>query len=134
MSGFPDVEDALATLLGSIAGNPDNTGSETPTDLQARLAVPSAVFIRVNRVGGGDDGVTDYPTVDVDVFAARRSRAVTVAEEIRQFLTAGPHYTDGALLDRVRTQTGPVERPWGDPKVRRWGATYTAESRRRRTT
>lgn len=132
MSGYPDVEDALTLLLAPLASDPDNTGTETPSDLQDRLNADNYAgsFIRVGRFGGPDDGITDAGRYDVDVFAARRSVAVAVAEDVRQFLTAGPHVVGDVLLDEAVTNSGPSPAPWDDPTVRRRTASYTIAARR----
>lgn len=123
---FPDVARALVSLLEQFVDGPDHVGTETPDDLQVSMP-----FVRVLRVGGGDDTITDFPTVEVDSFASTSTEAERLAERIRDWLTARWRRTsDGVVIDRVFTESGPHERPWEDPRVRRWGATYNVECRR----
>jgi hypothetical protein len=132
VASFPDIEDALCDVLADLA----YTGTETPADLQALLAASSGTgnVIRVRRVGGPDDGITDTARIDIDCFATRRSAVVALAETVRQRLISGPHATGSTVIDYVTTETGPVDLPWDDPKVRRRTATYTVRARRVRTT
>lgn len=125
MAPFPDVERALLDLIAPLLGSAEQTGTETPADLQQRLP-----FGRVTRVGGPDDGISDRAVVDVDVFAATRSQAYDIAESVRQLLLAAPHAVAGVVLDSVGTIVGPRELPWADENVRRWSATYRAVARR----
>lgn len=124
LASFPDGE---AAILDTVAAEPGvaDSGTETPPDLQDRLP-----FVRVARVGGPDNVIDDYPLVDVDVFAATRAVAAPLAERLRQRLLAGPHRTPAGVIDRVRTTSGPVQLPWADPGIRRFGATYRAAMRR----
>lgn len=118
MSGFPDVEAVLVAALESF-GTVDTV---TPSDLQEQLP-----FIRVVRSGGPDDHVSDYPVVDLDVFGATRAQAWDLAAEIRDHLRFAHAIRE---FDRVGTEVGPRELPWGDPGIRRIGATYRIVTRR----
>ncbi|TDC02281.1 hypothetical protein E1091_01140 [Micromonospora fluostatini] len=120
---FPDVQRALVTILEPLAGA-GRAGVETPTDLQAKLP-----FIRVLRIGGGSDRLSDFAVVDVDVFAASYGAAELLAERVRQLLTGPPLRAGAAVLDRITCDSGPVELPWA-PGVRRFGATYQVTARR----
>lgn len=130
---FPDIEAALldwlkATFpeLADADGKVDlHVGSEPPgPSLDARLP-----FVVVARVGGPDDFHTDYPVVDIDVFGAGRRQAYDLAEGVRTALLAKPQ-VGGVTIDTVRTRTF-MRRPWDNPKIRRWGATYELSARRR---
>lgn len=120
---FPDLELGLVDLFASLvpAGY---TGTDTPADLEQRLP-----YVRVNRIGGRDDGVTDSGSYDVDFFAASRASAVALADQgddlLRDARTAGDF-----LIDNVRTDVGLRRLPWPNPKVRRRSATYTVSARR----
>lgn len=120
---FPDVQRALVTLVEQVAGA-GRAGAETPADLQERMP-----FVRVLRVGGGSDHLSDYAVVDVDVFAGAYTVAEPLAERIRQHLTGPPPRVGPVVLDRITCQSGPAELPWA-PGVRRFGATYLVAARR----
>lgn len=119
MTGYPDVETLLIDDLDAYG----TTGTVTPPDLQAHLP-----FIRVRRAGGSDNGRSDAPRVDVEVFAATRAIGFGVAETIRDHLI---HDFAVPSIDRVTTETGPQELPWEDPDIRRWLVTYRVVTRRR---
>lgn len=122
---FPDAAAVLLDVIADLVGGPDATGTVAPADLRDR-----ALFVRAVRVGGPDDGVTDLARVDVDVFAPTAKAARDAAEEIRERLTApGPRRAGTVVLDRVTTDVGPRELPWGDG-IRRWGASYAVLARR----
>lgn len=121
---FPDVQRVLVDDLQTVAGE-GRTGVETPADLQTRLP-----FIRVLRVGGGSDRVSDRAAVDIDVFASTYTEAEELAERVRQHIVGPPPPI--ARLDKAVCETGPRELPWGDDDngVRRFGATYLITARR----
>lgn len=128
---FPDAEEVVMALLrqAPALGKTVQTLPEQITE----------VTIRVLRVGGGDDGITDRALMDVSVFAATYQQARTVAEQVRQrMLAAGGTkvatgtYPGGVLIDRCVTATGPQEIPYDNPDLRRKPATYQVELRRPR--
>jgi hypothetical protein len=131
---WPDIETVLQDLLAPFVGGADHVGSETPDDLQDWLP-----FVRVNRIGGGDDGIhTDTAAVDVDVFGTRRTPTWALAEEIREFLLATPLVlateAGDVVVDRVTTDVAPFQPPGNpDENVRRFTSSYTASFRRART-
>lgn len=87
-------------------------------------------FIRITRVGGGDDRITDNARVSVDAFAGTRADSYTLAEAIRQKMLLWPIVLSNCVIDRIITTTGPMEVSWGDVNVRRRVATYTVSTRR----
>ncbi|MEU6033973.1 hypothetical protein ABZ801_01045 [Actinomadura sp. NPDC047616] len=121
MDAFPDVESLLVHLLSPLA----TTVSVTPPDLQDRMPI-----IRVRRIGGADDGITDTSRVDVDVHASSRTEAHTLAEQVRQFLLDGPHTAHGGVIDRIVTEVAPHSLTHPDPGTRVVTATYRATTRR----
>jgi len=132
--GFPDVEEMLRLLLDPLA--PGRVDSERPADLADHLP-----FVQAYRFGGGDDGLTDYPSVAVDVFAARREDGDGVqggrplAERCRQALLTARDGTVGAGsgIDATTTVSAPREVPYGTSSdVRQWSATYRLSIRRTR--
>lgn len=122
---FPDVAKALVFLLAPLAGGDGHAGTEVPADLQDRLD-----FVRVGRIGGPDNGLTDFPIVDVDFFGATRDSAVAGAEAVRDLLTGSYHFVNGVLIDTASTPVGPRELPWLGMGVRRFTGTYHLETRR----
>lgn len=123
---FPDVADVFCDLLARFG----QTGLITPPNLGDVLP-----FIRSKTVGGSDDLVTDRTSVDVDVFAASMPAAVLLGEQIRQFLEAGPHIVDGAVIDFARTVARPrlLTDMTLQTGVFRCIATYRVSTRRSRT-
>lgn len=122
---FPDVEDALLTLIADLG----DAGTFTPSDLKDRLP-----FHLVYRFAGADDGVTDRATVGIDTFDAKRQTGKPLAEQVRQLVIATPHVvvTDAGpvVIDFARTAEAPHEVPYGDSMVRRWVSSYVVTLRR----
>ncbi len=122
---FPDVQRVLVDALPALVGA-GRVAARTPSNLAEVLP-----FVRVLRIGGGRDRINDYPTVDVDTFAATYAQAEELAELVDAWLV-GPPPTPSAF-DRVEVEVAPRELPWGDgTTVRRFNATYRIVSRRRR--
>lgn len=121
---WPDVNVEFRTLIAALVGA-DDVGLETPADLADRQR-----FVRAYRVEGGSGLINDHPVVEVDVFAPTYAVGEPLAELIRQHLTRPRAST---VLDRIDCPIGPRELPWGDGRMRRFGATYEAVTRRRGT-
>lgn len=127
-AAFPDTEAVLRDALVDLVASCDNIGSATPSDLQTAGTMP---YIRVQRIGGEDDGFTDSALVAIDAFAGDRTTSITLAEAIRQRLISGPNTVDGGTIDRATTATAPNEVPWSDDQtVRRFTASYRVSARR----
>jgi hypothetical protein len=98
--------------------------SELPGDLVGSLPV-----LQVVR-GGGDDPRTfmaiDRAVVDVDVWAATRTDACSLAEAVRHRLRRELPGTvlDGFVVAWVTTQVAPRWAPDPNPDLRRYTATY----------
>lgn len=123
LASFPKAARVVAALLTDLG----TTGGETSTTLQDDLP-----FIRVRRIGGTDDRVTDVARVDVRVYAEDLSDAEGLAETIRQRLISGPSTTVHGVLDRAVTEVGPQEVPGPDPDhYRVVSTTYRVSVRRR---
>jgi hypothetical protein len=135
-AGWPDIETVMCDLLADLG----NTGDRTPADLQDHL-----IYIRIRRTGGTDDGITDRPRVDVEVFGPARNDvdapgvhlagAWPAAEQVRQRLTPrGPIIVQSGgrtvVIDKATQLTGPVEKAWPDPNIRMFAATYLFALRR----
>jgi hypothetical protein len=124
LAPWPDAEDTVMALLDGIA--------PTYTATPATLTMP---LITVQRVGGADDGITDYPRVQVTVYGSTRPQAWELAEACRQVLLAAYNTTasNGALIDRVSTVTPASQLPDPNQDARRVMAIYQVEMRRPRT-
>lgn len=121
---FPDAELVVMDLLEGITGTPCVT--VTPDNLEEVVPV-----IQVNRTGGSDDGITDFPRVTVTVFDAKRTPAWDLAEACRQALYGSVRTkVAGATIDNVRTDTDPQQIPDSNPNVRKVTATYRLAMRR----
>lgn len=125
---FPDAELVVMTLLEPLA--PDRVVTSTPADLEEN---PEPT-IRVQRIGGTDDGVTDRPRIEVACFAATRGAAQQLQQQCQRLvLAAGCTEVDGVLVDRAFTDTGPIQPPrYPNPDVRWVPAIYRFEWRRPR--
>jgi hypothetical protein len=118
--GYPDVEKLLATWL------PARLSVRVVTDTPSNLAQVLPV-IQVQRFGGAETAPgIDIANIDVDVYAATRSAANTLAERARYALTLSlpGRQVGGATISRVATISGPSWRPYDNTALRRVGATY----------
>lgn len=118
---FPDIEAALISLLGDLA----TCGTVTPANLDTSLP-----FIRIMRYGGADDLISDSSRVDIDAFESTRELSYQLGEAVRQRILSFPFSLTGCVIDKVTSNTGPMEIPWGDANVRRRNASYTVICRR----
>lgn len=116
-----------ARVVAAVVADLGTVGGETSTTLRDELP-----FIRVRRIGGTDDRVTDVARVDVRVYAVDLSAAETLSETIRQRLISRPSATAYGVLDRADTEVGPQEIPGPDPEQYRVvSTTYRVSVRRR---
>jgi hypothetical protein len=128
LAPFADAEAVVMALLASLG----TTVSTTPAQITSPI-------IRVERVGGADDLVTDYPRIDVSVLYpiaqdGDTAAAWTLAELCRQTMLAARNTTvSGALIDNCENATPPQLLPWDDPNLRLISATYQLALRRPRT-
>lgn len=122
---WPDVEKLAVAYLSAALGV--RVATKLPGTLEASLPL-----VRVIRGPGTDDGFTDSPLLDVEVFAATQPQASTVAEDVRQALHAlAGKAVNGALVDTVSTASGPVRVDYGNPSVERYVASYRVELRQK---
>lgn len=123
LASFPDVERAVGDLVGDLG----TAGSETNITLQSTLP-----YIRVRRLGGSDNRVTDAARVDVHVYDKDATAAKVIAEQVRQRLISGPSTTTHGVIDRAWTEVGPQTIPADDTaNIRQVVATYRISMRRR---
>jgi hypothetical protein len=104
-----------ARVTGDVLAGLGTVVGETGTDLLSQLQNGNKV-IRVRRIGGADDRVTDVARIDVRVYAVSLSDAEDTSESARQRLISGPSRTDHGVLDRAETEVGPQEIPSPDPE------------------
>ena len=131
LTTFPDIEKVLGSVLEDLVGGSTHIGNTTPVNLQESLP-----YIRVMRIGGVDDLVTDVATVAIDAFAAVRDDALSLAGSIQQRLISGPNVVAGVTVDETRSVVGPHEVPWSaaaDPNMHRFTASYRVSARRSRS-
>lgn len=119
---FPDIEAVLIEYLGSLAP----TGETNPDEI-------TGPFIRVNRVGGFDDGFTDRPRVEIACHALTRREAQRLSEVARQWVLACDS-TDaaGVFIDHAMTESQAGRTPYQNEDVRRIAANYRLSLRRPR--
>jgi hypothetical protein len=118
--GSVDVEAELVAWL--TAGLTARVLTDLPADLGGVLPV-----VQIERVGGDDDGIRlDRAFVDVDAYASTRQAASELLSQTRSLLLGGLRgtVTDAAVFTAARTITAPARRPYENPSVRRFGATF----------
>lgn len=119
---WPDVEIELVAWLSAQRGSGVRVLTELPANLTDVLPVA-----QVQRVGGDDDTFRlDRALVDVDVYAATRTAASTLARQVRDDLVMHLRgtATAAAVFGLVTTVSAPQWRPYEDINLRRLGATY----------
>lgn len=122
MSSYPDIEAVLIAYLHTLAP----TGELTPESLEEP-------FIRVNRVGGFDDGITDRPRVEIACYSPTRRESQALSEQVRERVLACDG-TDmaGVFVDHVITETQAGRSAYPNEDVRRIAAVYRFSLRRPR--
>jgi hypothetical protein len=130
--GFPDLTEALMDLfirwypvLATQPGGDFRVGRVFPEGLQSKLP-----YVRVRDIGGNDDGLTDVPLIDVDVFHTGFNAARDLSKGIQRNLLGTPHVVNGVVIDLVRTAMRPHDVPWDDDRVYRFYSSYQVGARR----
>jgi hypothetical protein len=119
---FPDAETVVMTLLEPAAP----TVTATPADLVPPL-------IRVQRVGGSDDGITDYPRMEIACYGKDRAQAWQLAEQCRQLVLGSVRtHVGGVLIDNARTDHSPTQVSYENADLRRIIAYFRLSWRRSR--
>lgn len=104
---FADAESVVLTMFdaSTIAwnGNPVLSVTATPANF-----VPP--MIQVERIGGQDDGLTDFPSMKINCFGVDRPMAWNLAEQCRQVILSAirtSYVLDGktVLIDNAKTTT-----------------------------
>ncbi|KOU62039.1 hypothetical protein ADK57_25715 [Streptomyces sp. MMG1533] len=118
--GSVDIEAELVAWLAS--GLDVRVLTDLPADLGEVLPV-----IQIQRTGGGDDGLRlDRAFVDIDVYAASRQAASQLMSQTRSLLLTQLRgaVTAAAVFTSARTIAAPTWRPYENPNLRRFGATF----------
>lgn len=117
--------DAEVEVIGWLTTRvPDGTVVRNELDNSLLSELPT---VQVQRVAGDDDGHRlDRALIDIDVYAANRSAAATLAATIRGLLLTQLRgsATENAVFGMIRTVSAPSWRPYEDLNLRRYGATY----------
>lgn len=102
LAPFPDAETVVMDLLAQVAP----TVTATPADLTPPV-------IRVNRVGGSDDGITDTPRMEIACYGVDRPQAWYLSEQCRQIILSAYGVMVGdVLIDSTRTDNPPTQVPY----------------------
>lgn len=124
LSPWPDPHIILMEVLADLVDS-DIVGPRLHANFQAEMPI-----IRVRKIGGSNDKLTDFARMAVDVYAATYPEASQLAEAVRQRLMAYPHFTDAGRMDRCEVEASPFEIPWSDDTLRYLTATYIITARR----
>lgn len=127
---FPSIERLLVVLLEPIAGCPIT--AELPHNFQEPAGNAFELpVVAIDRIAGEDlDFKLDRPIIDVDVYAADRTTAQNISEDLRAYIRnelPGSHVAfDGynVVFGRCRTIVGPRCLPHSNPTIRRYSANY----------
>lgn len=121
----PDAETVLMALLEPLAP----TATATPAGL-----VPPLILVQ--RVGGSDDGITDYPRMEIACYGKDRVLAWQLAEQNRQLVLGSARTrVGGVLVENARTDNPPTQVPYATTEdVRRVMGYYRLSWRRTRST
>jgi hypothetical protein len=129
---FPDVHDVLITYLRQRI-----TDAAVDTVFPEKITGP---VLRVLRIGGTDNGTTDFPRVEVTAAHRTFDEARKLGERARQELLVlsgravddVPGHDGPVLIDSCRTDTPPEPVPYDNPDVDRHPAVYVLALRRPR--
>lgn len=111
--------------LATRPGGDYRVGRVFPPDLFDKLP-----YVRVRDIGGNDDGLTDVPLVDVDVFHTSFDNARDLCKGIQARLLMYPHVVRSTVIDQVRTAMRPHDVPWDDDRIFRFYSSYQVSARR----
>lgn len=122
---WPNLEKVVVAWLNAHLSV--RAATDVPGDVEA---LPG--FVQVSRGPGGDDGITDSPLLDLNIFSPTRAAAGDLAEQVRQVMhSAAGSSAGGHLIDTVTTATGPAWVYYG-PSVHRYVSSYRVGLRRPR--
>ncbi|MBH0121559.1 hypothetical protein I0Q12_19410 [Rhodococcus sp. CX] len=117
---FPDIQEVLMVYLAPL-GETDT--EPPPTD--------DGIGIQINRVGGHDDGISDYPRVQITCHHPDPRGASKLARQVRNLMDriAGEAIVvedepKPICIDSCRVDTPPEAEPYENPDARREVAYY----------
>lgn len=112
---YPNIEDVLMAYLADI----EDTDTEPPIQ-------NDGIGIQINRVGGSDDGITDYPRVSIICHHPDPRGASKLARRVQQRMlniSGNDIIVDDepkpVCVDFCRTDTPPESEPYENPEARR---------------
>lgn len=122
MTALVDIE---LELIGRATARFPDAVVRDELDNQLLNELPT---IQINQIpAGDDDGVRlARMLVDIDVYAATRADAITLAREVHAWVTGElrSSSTPTLVIGRTGAITLPAIRPYDNPSLRRVGATY----------
>lgn len=135
LAPFPDAEALGPVLLAELGApvdveTPPELGEADPRDTRD-VALP--LWITWIRSGGGDDGVTDRPVMELTTYAPTRRESMTLHRAAQaRVLASGCTAPGGVLIDTADTYTGPLEQRDQNPDLRVIRSYYELALRRPR--
>ena len=123
----PDIEKELVLAFEELPGIRAGTVTPKPDKFEAVLA--TNIFVRVGKLSGLREEITDFPVVDIDVFGLKRDDVFDTAEVISAFLAPRRRLVS-AIIDNVRVNVSPRRLPWDNDRIIRFSATYIISVRR----
>ena len=118
---FPDIHEVLMAYLAPLG----ETDTEPPDEDDQWRGIQS------NRVGGHDDGISDYPRVMITCHAPDPSEASRLARTVRNWMDRIIDATIAVTgepkpigVDSCRVDTPPEAEPYENPDARREVAYY----------
>ncbi|MGQ4343602.1 phage tail termination protein [Streptomyces sp. SAS_275] len=122
MTALVDIE--LELISRATARFPDAVVRD---ELDNRL-LNELPTIQIEQIpGGGDDGLLlSRPIVDINVYAATRPDAITLAREVHDWVTRELRgsTSDSTVIGRTGCLSLPAIRPYENTSLRRVGGTY----------
>lgn len=133
-TGWPSVPKVLVDAIGERFDCYAATrfpGPDSPDGDVAEIVAAGYGVVRILRLGGTRDRVTDRATVAIDVIHAGEAQAEDLAENIATWLVdTRPIRGAGRLLDGADVDVAPHSLPYPDPSLSQFSATYVVSARR----
>lgn len=116
---WPNVLTLVRAHLTSTLGVPVST--RLPGELEQSMP-----RVRIAVAGGSDDGLNDFPSVDVECFTADEGAMWDLAERARDaMLDLRNKAVGGKLVDTVTTTLRPMDVDYENPAVHRSVSTFS---------
>jgi hypothetical protein len=129
---WADIEDVVVARLADLFPPGSCRAGDMPLN-------PTYPYCQVTRVAGGDDKVTDYPSVDIDLFDKRENATAlsTLARRVHHERMAFWSNKDTVVLptgervriDRCHTAQAPIREDYDDDTLARMVGRYRLENR-----